>query len=278
MGLLDGRVAVVTGAGRGLGRSHALALADEGAMVVVNDVGAGVGGGGSDAAVADGVAAEITALGGQAAADHADVSTMEGAAAVVERAVDAFGRVDVVVNNAGVSRLVPIVELDEDVLDLHLGVHLRATIGTTKAAFPAMSAGGRIVNTVSGAGLDPRHPGTAAYAAAKAAVYATTLVAAVEGAALGITVNAVSPLAVTRMSDDFFSRAQPEARADLDPGRVSPVVVYLASDLSGGLTGRVLRVEGGHVSEARMSWSTGVSSDAWTPAGLAGRMGEILGA
>jgi NAD(P)-dependent dehydrogenase (short-subunit alcohol dehydrogenase family) len=277
MALLDGKVALVTGAGRGLGRSHALTLASQGAAVIVNDVGAAVVGGGRDESVAQSVAQEIRAAGGRAEADHTDISTITAAGDVVQHAVDAFGRLDIVVNNAGITRRVSLVDLDDEVLDLHLGVHLKGTVGTMKAAFPIMAnqGEGAVVNTVSGAGLFPEHPGTTGYACAKAAVYAATLVAAVEGRPLGIRVNAVSPLAVTRMSEAFFSRAAPGQAERLDPARVSVVVAFLASHLADGITGRILRIEGEHLCEAHMTWTTGVEAD-WTPELLAERVDQAL--
>ena len=279
MALLDGKVALVTGAGRGLGRSHALCLASQGAAVFVNDVGGAVVGGGRDESVAQSVAEEIRAAGGQAEADHTDISTITAAGEVVRHAVDAFGRLDIVVNNAGITRRVALVDLDDEVLDLHLGVHLKGTVGTMKAAFPVMAdqGGGSIVNTVSGAGLLPENPKTTGYATAKAAVYAATLVAAVEGRPLGIRVNAVSPLAVTRMSEAFFAQAAPGQAERLDPARVSVVVAFLASNLADGITGRILRIEGEHLCEAHMTWTTGVEAD-WTPELLAERVGEALNA
>jgi NAD(P)-dependent dehydrogenase (short-subunit alcohol dehydrogenase family) len=269
MGVLDGKAAVVTGAGQGLGRAHAVALAAAGASVLVNDVN-------GDAAAA--VAAEIGAAGGRAVAQAADLGTMAGARSVIDAAVAAFGTVAVLVNNAGISRRQLLGDLDEAVLDRHLAVHLKATIATTQAAFPVMQAagGGRIVNTVSGAGLRPEHPGTTSYACAKAAVYAATLVAAAEGAPLGIRVNAVSPLAVTPMSAAFFERTDAARREELSADRVAEVVVFLASELAADMTGRVLRVEGGHVREAAMVWSDGVAADHWTPETLAARLDEVL--
>jgi NAD(P)-dependent dehydrogenase (short-subunit alcohol dehydrogenase family) len=278
MSLLDGKVAVVTGGGRGLGRAYALALAGGGAAVLVNDVGAEVTGLGTDPGVAQAVVDEITAAGGVAVADDRDLASVDAGMALVASALEQFGRVDTVVNNAGVSRRTSIDELDDALLDLHLGVHLRATVGTTRGAFAAMGAGGggRVINTVSGAGLDPRYPGSAAYGAAKAAVYGFTKAAAIEGVAHGVTVNAVSPLAVTRMSEAYFARADPSVAAALDPERVADVVVFLASDLSADITGRVIRVEGGQLSEAYIAWTDGAVADRWEPATLAARIGEIL--
>ena len=255
MGLLDGRVAVVTGAGRGLGRSHALALAAAGAAVVVNDLD-----------LAGATVAAIASAGGRAAADDSDVSTLAGAGAVVRRARDEFGRLDVVVNNAGVSRPRAIAELDDAALDLHLGVHLRGTVGTTRAAFPVMAAqgGGRIINTVSAHAFDPKAPNSAAYAAAKGAVFSFTLAAAREAAAHGILVNAIAPLALTPMSQAYLS-AMPNAAVRLDPAHVSRVVVWLASEAA--FTGRIIRVEGESVMTLTVEQSAAVPF---------ARIGELL--
>lgn len=221
------RVAVVTGGGRGLGRAHADALADAGFAVVVNDVDAveGVG-------------------------DVADLSSVAAGRALVERVVARHGRVDVVVNNAGVSVRRDVDGLDDELLEHHLGVHLKATIGTTAAALPLMAAQGfgRVINTVSGAGLDPQHAGSAAYAVAKAAVYAFTRAAAFE-VSPGVTVNAISPLAVTRMSKAFFARTDPSAVERLQPTHVADFLVWLASDDAADVNGRVFRVEGRAVTE-----------------------------
>jgi NAD(P)-dependent dehydrogenase (short-subunit alcohol dehydrogenase family) len=221
------RVAVVTGGGRGLGRAHADALAAAGFAVVVNDVDE-----------TDGVT------------DVADLSSVGAGRALVERVVAQHGRVDVVVNNAGVSVRADVVDIDDELLELHLGVHLKATVGTTSAALPIMGAlgWGRIINTVSGAGLDPRHAGASAYATAKAAVYGFTRAAALE-APLGVTVNAISPLAITRMSEAYFARAEPAARQRLDPAHAAKAVVWLASDDAAGVNGRTFRVEGPEVTE-----------------------------
>jgi NAD(P)-dependent dehydrogenase (short-subunit alcohol dehydrogenase family) len=253
-------------------------LAREGAAVVVNDLGGAVGGGGSDPGVAQSVVEEIRGSGGTAVADAHDVGGFEGAGAVVRSALVAFGRVDVLVNNAGISSTSPVEEVDERALDQMLAVHLKGTIGTTKAAFSAMrkQGAGAVVNTVSGAGLDPQFPGTTAYACAKAAVYAFTRVAALEGAALGIRVNAISPLAVTRMAEGFLAQARPGARVRLDPAYASAAVVFLASDLAGALTGRVLRAEGGRISEVFYDRVAGVMIDEPSPAAIAARVEDIL--
>ncbi len=278
VGLFDGKVAVVTGSGRGLGRAHALALAAEGASVVVNDVGGAVGGGGRDSGPADEVVAEIVAEGGSAVTDATDVSTIAGGEALIAVALAAFGRVDVLVNNAGISRSVAIADLDDAVIDAHLGVHLKGVIGTTRAAFLAMAAqgGGAIVNTTSGAGLDPQVGGSSPYGMAKAALYSFTRTAAFEGAPIGVRVNAVSPLARTRMSEAYFSQARPGEAELLDPSRVSDAVVFLASDLADGITGRVIRIGGHDASEAFFTSTTPASADRWTPRLLASRRDEVL--
>ena len=206
---LAGRVAVVTGAGRGIGRAHALALAGLGAAVVVNDLGTDLSGRGRDASPAEAVVAEIEARGGQAVADGRDVASIDGGRALVADAVERLGRVDVLVNNAGFALGGGTVEEpDEAGIDALLAVHLKAAIGTMSAAFGVMRANGygRIVNTVSEVALDTRFAGPLGYGLAKAALWSATLSAAEEGRPYGITVNAISPGARTRMNAD---RARP---------------------------------------------------------------------
>jgi NAD(P)-dependent dehydrogenase (short-subunit alcohol dehydrogenase family) len=252
---LDGRVALVTGAGRGLGRAHALALAGQGAAVVVNDVGAALDGSGRDAGPAEAVVAEVVSAGSRGLADTTDVASIDGGRRAVARAIDAFGRIDIVVNNAGFAHgggdIVRPVEAELDAL---LAVHLKAALGTTAAAFPDMASRGwgRIVNTVSEAALDARFVRALGYGAAKAALWSATLVAAADGAAHGITVNGLSPGARTRMNADLLDagfRDRAPARLDLDPARVAAVVAYLASDEAGDITGRIIHAAGGEVRE-----------------------------
>jgi NAD(P)-dependent dehydrogenase (short-subunit alcohol dehydrogenase family) len=251
---LDGKVALVTGAGRGLGRAHALALAANGAAVVVNDVGSDLDGGGRDRTPALGVAAEIADAGGTAVADHTDVASLAGGAAAVATAIRAFGRIDILVNNAGFAHGGGDVANPVDAeLDALLAVHLKAAVGTMAAAFADMRTRhwGRIINTVSEVALDPRVTGALGYGAAKAALWSATLAAAKAGAALGITVNAVSPGARTRMNEillDAGFRGQPPS-LDLSPAHVARLVVYLASDEAGDITGRVIHAAGGAIRE-----------------------------
>ena len=250
MALLDGKVAVVTGGGNGLGRCHALALAAAGARVVVNDLGGGVTGGGSGEA-ADAVAGEIRDAGGQAVANSASVAEWAGAATIIEQAVTTFGGLDIVVNNAGIHRPVSIAAMTETDFDLEIGVHLKGTMAVCHHAARFWSergaqAGRAIINTTSPVGVHPM-PDSGAYCAAKAGIAAFTQVLAQELAGLGVRANAIAPAARTRMvmaspgADQLMPRS-----ADFDrhaPEHVSPLLVYLASDLC-RFTGRVFGVEG----------------------------------
>jgi NAD(P)-dependent dehydrogenase (short-subunit alcohol dehydrogenase family) len=274
---LAGRVAIVTGAGRGLGRAHALALAAAGARVVVNDVGCDVHGGGGDPTVARGMVEEIRRAGGDAIASDEPVGTVAAGEVLVRTALDAFGRLDVLVNNAGITVSGPLTELAPDDWDRVLRVHLTGTFACARAAFHAMRAagrGGRIINTTSGAALDRAYPGTAAYAAAKGGVVALTRVVAAEGAAHGITCNAIAPLARTRMSAAFLG----DDVADHDPGAIGPLVVYLASEASAAVTGEVFRFRDGRIGVVRPTNGTGVASrePRWTVDEIVRRIDEIL--
>lgn len=249
---LSGRVAVLTGAGRGIGAAHAAALAAAGATVVVNDNGVDLGGGHPDPEIADRSAASIRAAGGRAVSDVSDVSDFTGAARVVRRAVDDFGRLDILVNNAGIVRAGTSVEtLPEVELQRTLGVHLVGTIGTIRAAFPVMRSQryGRIINTTSEAALSTDMAAGMAYAAAKSSVWGITMAAAREGAGVGITVNAISPGALTRMSKPYLDKAGNPEDLDLSPGQIARVAVALCGEKFCHTNGKVLHTAAGCVRE-----------------------------
>jgi NAD(P)-dependent dehydrogenase (short-subunit alcohol dehydrogenase family) len=275
---LAGRVAIVTGAGRGLGRAHARALAAAGARVVVNDVGCGLDGRGTDPGVAAAVVEEIRAAGSVAVPSRESVGTIAAGEAIVRTALEAFGRLDVLVNNAGITESHPIAEFPEEAWTRIVAVHLTGTFACARAAFAAMRAagrGGRILNTTSGAGLDHVYPGMAAYAAAKAGVASLTRVIAVEGAPHGITCNAIAPLARTRMSATFLGDEEETA---LDPAVLGPLVVYLASEASAGVSGAVFTFRAGRIGIARPALSEAIAPrDAtWTLEELHTQLAELL--
>ena len=248
------RVALVTGAGRGIGRAHALALAGRGFAVVVNDIGAGFDGRGRDTSPAQSVVEEIIAEGGTALADGTDVASINGGRAAVGAAVDAFGRIDVVVNNAGFAHGASGLEEPSQVeLEALLAVHYFAAVGTMSAAFDDMKrrGWGRIINTVSEVAFDARMPGSLGYGAAKAAVWSATISASRAGASFGITVNAISPGARTRMNAEMLDAGTLGSAhaADLSPQHVANVVAYLASDAAGDITGRIVHAAGGAIRE-----------------------------
>ena len=224
----DGRVAIVTGAGNGLGKEHAMLLASRGARVVVNDLGGSVAGVGADLTAAEAVAKEIEAAGGIAVPDGHSVATREGGAAIVQTALDAFGRVDVVVNNAGILRDKSFHNLTPELLDPVINVHLYGTIWTTQPAFLRMreQGYGRIVNTSSAAGIFGNF-GQTNYGAAKMGIIGFTRVLAQEGAKYNIKVNAIAPMARTRMTEELLG---PVAEK-LDPAMVAPVVAYLCHEI-----------------------------------------------
>lgn len=278
-GLCTGGVAAVTGAGRGLGRAHALALAAAGARVVVNDLSTGLDGTGDGAGPAQQVAEEIRALGGEAVAHGGDVATTDGAAALVALALDTFGRLDALVNNAGFLRDRMLVNLEEDDWDAVMRVHLKGHFLPLKYAaehWRAEAKAGRppqarVVNTSSGAGL-AGSVGQGNYSAAKAGIVGLTLVAAAELGRYGIQVNAIAPAARTRMTEHAFARAMTapgEGEFDaMAPENVSPLVVWLSSAASAGVTGRVFEAEGGRITVME-GWRPGPTADRgarWTPA------------
>jgi NAD(P)-dependent dehydrogenase (short-subunit alcohol dehydrogenase family) len=241
----DGRVAIITGAGGGLGRQHALMLARRGALVVINDLGGAVDGSGSDTSAAQLVVDEIRAAGGEAVANTDSVATPEGGAAIVQTAVDAFGKVDIVVNNAGILRDKSFHNMTPDLVDPVLDVHLRGAFNVTQPAWKIMreQGYGRVVSTSSAAGVFGNF-GQANYGAAKMGLVGFTNVLAVEGAKYGIRANAIAPLAFTRMTEDILGSLADK----LQPELVSPLVTYLVHE-SCEATGRVFSVGGGRVAE-----------------------------
>jgi NAD(P)-dependent dehydrogenase (short-subunit alcohol dehydrogenase family) len=267
MGLLDGKVAIITGAGGGIGRAEALLFAREGASVLVNDLGGARDGSGAGDAAASQVVAEIQAAGGKAAANFDSVATPEGAAGIVKAAVDAFGRVDVLVNNAGILRDKTLLKMDEAMWDAVIAVHLKGTFLCTQAAAKQMIAqgtGGRIVNTTSVSGMLGNF-GQANYSAAKAGIYGFTRTAAIELQKQKITVNAVAPIAKTRMTEDL---PMFQTTGDtLTPEHIAPAALYLGSDLCGDRTGHVLAVAGAQMYVYKVVQSAGKFKDengVWT--------------
>jgi NAD(P)-dependent dehydrogenase (short-subunit alcohol dehydrogenase family) len=261
MEITDRRVALVTGAGRGIGRAHALTLASRGHAVVVNDIGAALDGSGRDDSPAQSVVDEIVAAGGTAIADSTDIASVAGGRSAVAVAIAAYGRIDIVVNNAGFAHGGGDIEApDTDQLTALLAVHYLAAVGTMSAAFADMKqrGWGRIVNTVSEVALDTRMPGSLGYGAAKAALWSATITAARTGAPFGITVNAISPGARTRMNEDLLDAGALGSRPmpDLNPQHVADVVAYLASDDAGDITGRIIHAAGGAIREYSTSRSS----------------------
>ncbi|MEU6083173.1 SDR family oxidoreductase [Streptomyces sp. NPDC047108] len=278
-GICTGRVVAVTGAGRGLGRAHALAFAAEGARVVVNDLGVGLDGSGTSGGPAQTVADEITAAGGQAVAHTRDIATSRGAASLVATALDAFGRLDTLVNNAGFLRDRMLVNLDEDDWDSVMRVHLKGHFLPLKHAaahWRAEAKAGRtpqarVINTSSGAGL-LGSVGQGNYAAAKAGIVGLTLVAAAEMGRYGVQVNAIAPAARTRMTERTFADTMAAPAGGgfdaMAPENVSPLAVWLGSAASEGVTGRVFEAEAGRITLME-GWRPGPTADKaarWSPA------------
>jgi NAD(P)-dependent dehydrogenase (short-subunit alcohol dehydrogenase family) len=290
MGLLDGKVAVVTGAGRGIGREEALVLAGEGARVIVNDVGAGLHGEGSqDAHPAEEVVALIQERGGEAAVNGDDISTWAGGKNVVDQAIDTFGALDILVNNAGILRDKMSFNMDEsdwdDVIRVHLKGHFAAThhaaVYWRNRAKSGEDVTGRIINTSSEAGLYG-NAGQANYAAAKAGIAALTWVEARELGRYGVTSNAIAPRARTRMTETIFGgdgMSAGEGGFDAwDPQNIANVACFLAAPASADITGQILVVFGGNIYAVSAFKAVGqVTRDAaWTPEELVAAKGDLF--
>jgi NAD(P)-dependent dehydrogenase (short-subunit alcohol dehydrogenase family) len=266
--LCEGRIAIVTGAGRGIGREHALSLARHGAKVVVNDLGGDMHGGGADLSPAQQVVAEIVADGGEAVANGDSVADWEGAQRLIQTAVDTFGDLHVLVNNAGILRDRVLANMTEEEWDAVINVHLKGTFATSRWAVAhwreqakaGAPVSGRIINTTSVSGIYG-NPGQTNYGAAKAGIAAFTNIAALEVGRYGVTVNAVAPIALTRMTEGLGPAPETdedrEARA---PHWIAPIVTWLASEESAGVTGRVFEASGQFLAVAE-GWQRGPSTD-----------------
>ncbi|SDZ17501.1 NAD(P)-dependent dehydrogenase, short-chain alcohol dehydrogenase family [Amycolatopsis xylanica] len=290
MGVLDGRVAIITGAGRGIGREHALLFAREGASVVVNDLGGGNDGSGSDAGPAQQVADEIVAAGGKAVANTDNVADWKGAAALVDQAVDAFGGLDLLINNAGILRDGFIANLDESQWDDVIAVHLKGHMATMRHAaayWKDQAKSGKtvtaaIVNTASASGTFMPNAGQVNYGAAKAGIAAMTLVAAQELERYGVRANAIAPIARTRLTlatpgmGAIFAQEVEEGEFDaFSPANISPLVAYLSTEKCPH-TGKLFAVQGGAISllEGWHAVKTTETDGPWT----IGDVGDRLGA
>ena len=280
MGLLDGKVAIITGAGGGIGRQHALLFAKEGAKVVVNDFGGDRHGGGKGAEMADAVVEEIKKAGGEAVANYDSVGTREGADGMLWAALNKFGKVDILVNNAGVLRDKSFLNMSDADWNLVFDVHMKGTYYCAQAVCRQLKVqghGGRIINTTSVSGLMGNF-GQANYSAAKAGIYGFTRTLSMEMARAKVTVNAIAPVAFTRMTEDLkMVQAIPNAKEMLAPDHISPVALFLASDLAADINGTIVGVMGTKVSLYKMVETAGTTPKGatWTAQELRERWAEI---
>ena len=278
--LLENRVAVVTGAGRGIGREFALCLAREGANVVVNDVGAALDGAGTGEDPASQVCKEIEALGGAAVPSIESVSDFEGAGRIIQTAVDAFGKIDILVNNAGIIRDRSLHKMSEDDFDAVIAVHLKGTFNCTRHAAEHMKdAGyGRIINITSSAGLRGNF-GQTNYGAAKAGMMGMTFIWALELGRYGITVNAMAPAGATRMTASLYERSGTEPPPEQNPALNAPLVAFLASEEAGYVNGQILgRTDYSYTlfqTPRQIAWMG--KEGGWTPAEVAASFEATLG-
>jgi NAD(P)-dependent dehydrogenase (short-subunit alcohol dehydrogenase family) len=278
--LVEGRVAIVTGAGRGIGREHALSLARHGAKVVVNDLGGDMHGGGADASPAQQVVDEIVAAGGEAIANGDSVADFEGAQRLIQTAIDTFGDLHILVNNAGILRDRVIANMTEEEWDAVINVHLKGTFAPSRWAVAywreRAKAGepvsGRIINTTSVSGIYG-NPGQSNYGAAKMGIAAFTNIVALEVARYGVTVNAVAPVALTRMTEGLGPAPETdEEREARAPHWIAPIVTWLASEEAAGVTGRIFEASGQFLAVAE-GWQRGPSTD---PVDDPAQLGDIV--
>jgi NAD(P)-dependent dehydrogenase (short-subunit alcohol dehydrogenase family) len=280
VGLLDGRVAIVTGSGRGIGREFALCFGREGAKVVVNDVGVSLDGRGTDEDPAVQVCKEIEALGGEAVPNYDSVSDFDAAGRIVQTGVDAFGTVDILVNNAGIVRDRSLLKMDESDFDAVIGVHLKGTFNCTRHAAPVMKdkGYGRVVNITSSAGLRGNF-GQTNYGAAKAGIMGMTFVWSLELGRYGITVNAIAPSGATRMTAALFERTGADPPPEENPALTAPLVAYIASEQAAHVNGQILgRTEYAYTifqqpKQIAWMWREG----GWSPAEVAHDFDKTLG-
>ena len=284
MGLLEGKVVVITGAGGGLGRQHSLAMAKEGAAIVANDLGGARDGTGGGSSMADETVDLVKQAGGEAVANYDDVSTIAGGLGILKTALEAFDQVDCLVNNAGILRDKSFANTTEDFWDPVLAVHLRGTYCVTHAIYNHMKergAGGSIINTSSTSGLNGNF-GQCNYGAAKVGIAGFSRCLAIEGKKYNIRVCILAPVALTRLTEDLGGFDNEDMKARMDPAAVSPLVTYLASDLAKDITGKTFFCGGGRIAEMKVVTTTGVTkadpSALWTPQEIAEGMqaGQIL--